>query len=88
MGHLETLSRIRHWVDEEFRRRGVPDTGHTIESILVRDGFYCGRCFTCQGLRAVWFVEEHVIKVFGPDGEFLDARQLDDEPSVPQRKAA
>lgn len=87
MQHSEKLARIRHSVARIFRAYGVSDDEPSVETILIRDGFYCGHRFTCGGLRAVWFLEEDVIKVFGGDGEFLQATHVDEMIQAP-RKAA
>ena len=39
------------------------------ESILIRDGFYCGRRFDLGSHRAVWFLEEDVVKIYSQEGE-------------------
>lgn len=39
------------------------------ESILIRDGFYCGRRFDLGSHRAVWFLEEDVLKIYSQQGE-------------------
>jgi len=44
------------------------------ETILIREGFYCGRRFACDSHRAIWFLEEQVIKFYGPDGDFLSSQ--------------
>jgi len=36
------------------------------ETILIRNGVYCGRRFTHEDLVAVWFAEEAEIKVYAP----------------------
>ena len=41
------------------------------ESILIRDGFYCGRRFDLGTHRAVWFLEEDEVKIYGSGGELL-----------------
>lgn len=33
------------------------------ESILIRDGYYCGRRFDAGSLEAVWFLEEDQVKI-------------------------
>ncbi len=41
------------------------------ETILVRNGAYCGRRFTAERHSLTWFVEENQIKLTGPDGRLL-----------------
>lgn len=39
------------------------------ESILIRDGFYCGRRFQASSYHAVWFMEEDQLKIHSKSGE-------------------
>lgn len=39
------------------------------ESLLIQDGYYCGRRFSFNGYQMVWFIEEQQIKLFSPEGE-------------------
>ena len=41
----------------------------TSESILIRDGFYCGRKFRSDRYDAVWFMEEDELKIHAHTGE-------------------
>ena len=41
------------------------------ESLLIRSGTYCGHRFEKDGFRAVWFIEEEQIKLYGKDGQLL-----------------
>lgn len=41
------------------------------ESILIRDGFFCGRRFRGSTHRAVWFTEEDELKVHRADGTWV-----------------
>lgn len=55
-----TLARLGCDVDEALR-----------ESILIRQGVYCGRRFECEGGYAVWFIEENQLKYYGSDGALI-----------------
>jgi hypothetical protein len=52
-------------------------TGQTVpslhESILIRNGLYCGRKFLAVDHEVVWFIEEDEIKFFGPSGTLISA---------------
>jgi hypothetical protein len=89
MHHSQQLDAIRQIVKRTFEsHRGQP-VEEIIEKILIRDGFYCGRCFTSEGFRAAWFIEEHEVKFYGPDGRFLHACQTETlNHPAPLRKAA
>lgn len=41
------------------------------ETILVRNGVFCGRRFVAERHSLTWFVEENQIKLTGPDGRLL-----------------
>jgi hypothetical protein len=52
------------------------------ESILIRDGFYCGHKFDVGDVHAVWFIEEDELKIFSADGRWLASlvgSQIDDQ---------
>lgn len=65
------LDRIRAAIGAELKELGVPDTTHLRETLLIRDGLFCGRKFQCHDHHVVWFMEENEIKIFGPDGRLL-----------------
>lgn len=76
MQHAQILESVRQHVQASFVDQGVDDVEDCCETILIRDGFYCGRCFACDSHRAIWFVEEKVIKFYGPDGEFITSKSI------------
>ena len=80
MQHAQLVERVREIVKTAFTERGVSSFEDLCETILVRDGFYCGRCFTLGDLRAVWFLEENVIKFFCRDAGMF--RTCSPEPTV------
>jgi len=52
----------------------LPDT--TVqETLLIRDGCYCGRRFVAGSFSAVWFIEEGEIKIYGPAGTLLESHR-------------
>ena len=63
MQHAQLLERVRHIVRTKFTDLGVPSLEEFCETILVRDGYYCGRCFICGDYKAVWFIEEQLLKI-------------------------
>ncbi|MDA1052811.1 MAG: hypothetical protein O3C40_20345 [Planctomycetota bacterium] len=78
MQHAQLLELVRQHVRTTFAAQSVADLDDCCETILIRDGFYCGRCFACDSHRAIWFVEEKVIKFYGPDGEFLTSKAIEE----------
>ena len=67
------LERIRTAISAELVSLGVTDVADLRETILIRNGLFCGRKFECQGHHVVWFIEENEIKFFGPQGNLLRA---------------
>jgi hypothetical protein len=41
------------------------------ETILIRQGCYCGRKISGAGHSAIWFVEESQVKLQDPEGQLL-----------------
>ena len=59
------------------------------ESILIRNEFFCGRQFHSRHHRAIWFIEEDELKIYGPDRELVavfDSQKIsaavDSEPKI------
>jgi hypothetical protein len=73
MHHAQQLDAVRRIVQSTFEQHSGRQADEITEKILVRDGFYCGRCFNFSDYRAVWFVEEGQVKFYGPDGYFFCA---------------
>lgn len=67
------LAKIRSAIASELLALGAGDVADLRETILIRDGVFCGRKFQCQGYSVVWFMEENEIKFFGPTGQLLRA---------------
>jgi hypothetical protein len=68
MLHAAQMHEVRSLVEQTFHGMGADPASTPLESILVRDGYYCGRRFDCDGMQAVWFIEENEIKFYGRDG--------------------
>ncbi|MBP89867.1 MAG: hypothetical protein CMJ64_24700 [Planctomycetaceae bacterium] len=78
MQHAQLLDLVRQHVRSTFLSEGVDNIDDCCETILIRDGFYCGRRFACDSHRAILFLEEKVVKFYGPDGEFLRSQAITD----------
>ncbi len=87
MQHTFQLEAIRDVVTKKFAEYASPEVEFS-ESVLIREGFYCGRCFSSDALRAVWFAEEQIVKFYGGDGEFLEARNVDTTEQASWRRQA
>ena len=52
------------------------------ETLLIRDGCYCGQKFRVGLYTAVWFVEEAEVKIFGPSGTLVEAFRAESMPTL------
>lgn len=78
MHHAQQLEHVRKIVCKVLQDHGVDTTARPMsERILIRDGFYCGRRFSCAGFRALWFIEEKTLKFYGPEGHYLTTVSAD-----------
>ena len=76
MEHLQQLETVRRVVQVKFAAYGANNDQGCSETILVRDSHYCGRRFSCDGWRAVWFLEERTVKFFDSSGGFQETLDL------------
>ena len=67
MNHYHLTASVRLTVHSLLTSMGS-DEGEMEETVLIRDGHYCGRRFEMDGNSAVWFIEENQIKCFSQDG--------------------
>lgn len=71
MHHTEQLERLRATVRENLKTLEPMPVENLQETILIRDGFYCGRRFRAESVHAIWFLEENQLKFFGADGRVV-----------------
>jgi hypothetical protein len=83
MHHHQLLNSVRDQVQDTLIRLGAEDTPPQ-ETILIRDGIYCGRRFYVDDYMAVWFIEEGEIKFFDQDGAVASVERIQTE----ERRAA
>ncbi|WP_442507086.1 hypothetical protein SH528x_005983 [Novipirellula sp. SH528] len=80
---LETVrTRLCQWINDQGEAAGQENAHSTIlsESLLIRDGFFCGRCFRTEAFRAVWFIEEDQLKIYSNSGNLecvFDSNEID-----------
>jgi hypothetical protein len=85
------LDSARDFVTQTWEEFGADLTQAREETILIRDGYYCGRRFHCDGLVAVWFIEEKQVKFYDREGQISRVSALPEvTPAVeqPLRRAA
>jgi len=61
---------------------------HLQETILIRDGFYCGRRFQSEHMQAIWFIEEGEIKYYAVDGGVVRVSHVSEESRPRTRRVA
>ena len=89
MDYVPLLDQIRSLICQIFAELGGAMDRMPRETVLIRDGYFCGRRFEADGLHAVWFTEEHEIKFYDRAGAMVRAVALSLEQLAPnQRKAA
>lgn len=71
MNAITPVERIRAAIAQQLSQMGATGTNSVGESILIRNGLFCGRRFQCSGYQVVWFIEEDEIKFFSPCGDLL-----------------
>jgi hypothetical protein len=76
MDQIELLAQIRSLVRVKLLQFGGSAEAGPNEAMLIRDGYFCGRRFECDGLGAVWFVEENEIKFYDRAGGILEVLEL------------
>ncbi len=85
------LERIRTAIAAELGRLGILNSNDLRETILIREGLYCGRKFQCHGFSVIWFIEENEVKFFAPNGTVMVAtspERLLDSIEESERRAA
>ena len=86
MDHTEQLARVRRLVGDRFSQLTDGQLEDFCETILVRDGFYCGRRFACRQWRAEWLVGDAVLRILDWQGNSLELIALD--PAAARQQAA
>lgn len=83
------VEQIRQLVQQSLQELGIADAGELEETILIRNGFYCGRRFATSGAHAVWFAEENQLKIYGELGAVLRVIHQADQQAgqLPHRNA-
>lgn len=62
---------MRFAIATQLQQFGVKAPVELHETLLIRNGLFCGRKFQSDGHLVVWFIEEDEIKFFSPCGELL-----------------
>lgn len=86
--HTRTLQQVRDLIRDKFQVMGVAEESQFTESILIQDGYYCGRRFCRDGVQAIWFVEEGQIKFYCREGTVVEVCSPTTIREARQEKAA
>ena len=86
MSPQDVMHKVRQQIRGTFAQLGASTDREIQETILIRDGFYCGRRFECDGMHAIWFMEENQIKYYGRDGSVWQVGEA--RPTVVASRAA
>lgn len=62
---------MRAAIVTQLQQFGVQAPIDLHETLLIRNGLFCGRKFQSDGHLVVWFIEEDEVKFFSPVGELL-----------------
>ena len=63
MTNSQRLAIIRTALTAWLKEHDSTATPEFRESMLIRDGFFCGRRFKHDSIDAVWFLEENELKI-------------------------
>jgi hypothetical protein len=86
MSHTSRTVLVRELVLRTVSELGVSNLEDWRETVLIDGGFYVGRCFAFDAVRAVWKETEDRVDFYNDDGESLMTLPL--EFSAEQKKAA
>lgn len=75
MQELSFVRGVRQTIRQKLALHGAKLSSVLDESILISNGYYCGRKFVCDEVSAVWFTEENEVKIYGSTGSLLETFQ-------------
>ena len=81
MNHAQLTLHVRQVVHQALHRHGAPSDVDPNESILIQDGYYFGRRFTCDSLQAIWLLEDNQIRLTDDEGSLLEEFLVDQSPN-------
>lgn len=87
MTNSQRLQIVRQRVAEWLKGAGYSVPEEIGESILIRDGFYCGRRFKLDDCSAVWFTEDDQVKIYDAESNLLTSFMAS-ESTLARRRAA
>lgn len=88
MSTLPTADSVRDIIQRTFRKFGADSQQALLETILIRDGHFCGRRYSHEDRSAVWFVEENEIKFYDFNGSVVKTISATSHRSGSEQRAA
>lgn len=71
----EKIKRTRQYIQQLFNQLDSGDAD-LCETVLIRNGLYCGHRFSCNAFTAIWFFEENELKIYDADHNLLRVEAL------------
>ena len=59
---------VRSHIEGLFADHGARADERIQETLLIADGFYCGRRYSCGQMQAIWLVKKGELEFYGADG--------------------
>lgn len=88
MHHAQRILHVRQMVHDTLRRlEGQPEI-EPHESVLIQDGYYCGRRFVSDQMEAVWLFEDDQLKFYHADGTLVEVIDASGPARVHHQRAA
>ena len=78
---------VRQLVLQTFLAMGAAEDCDLHETVLIRDGIYCGHRFAASTLQAVWFSEEDELKFYDASGHVAQILRPSEKLAVEQSSA-
>ncbi len=76
MHHAQLTDYVRQLIRTNFSELGESLDLSPHETILIRQGYYCGRRFTVNEHEAIWFIEENQIKFYDMNGRVVQTTEV------------
>jgi hypothetical protein len=87
MVHAQLTASVRALVLQTFAQFDLPAGDDLQDTILIRDGVYCGRRFDVEQGHAIWFLEEGQLKFFDANGSVIQTIESIAAPCAGRRAA-
>jgi len=83
MDHKLQLEAVQEVVANNLAELGVQDPACVVHTFLIRDGFFAGHKFRCEGICAVWPIGTGCVEFRDEDGKLIKTVSLDSAEQEP-----